>query len=108
MVGTVGRTSAKVRWPVGKRTTGATCKPQVEKFTRVRARLDTQEWRRDSHLARRPASVEEGRTQWAWGDEAEGVRQVDATASDGRWTSVRNFLPRWRGSALAMPGGRYL
>ena len=45
IVGTVGRTSGQVRLRVVKRTNGATLKQHVERFTRPRSHVYTDEWR---------------------------------------------------------------
>jgi transposase len=97
VVGTVGRGSGQVRLRVVKRTDGATLKKHVERFTRARTRVYTDEWRGYSGLARPHATVAHGQHEWARDDDGDGVREVHANTIEGMWTGVRNFLRPFRG-----------
>ena len=97
MAGTVGRESGQVRLRVVKRADGATLKRHVERFTRPRTRVYTDEWRGYNGIARPRAAVAHGQHEWARDDDGDGVREVHANTSEGMWTGVRNFLRPFRG-----------
>lgn len=96
-VGTLGRTSKQLRLQVVHRTDAATLHAHVERFTRRRALVNTDEWHGYWGLPRRHATVKHRYKEWARDDDGDGIREVHTNGLEGRWTSVRNFLRPFRG-----------
>jgi transposase-like protein len=97
IVGTVGRSSKHLRLRVVRRTDKATLRAHVERFTRRRAIVNTDEWKGYNDLPRRHVCVQHRRKEWARDDDGDGIREVHVNTVEGCWTSVRNFLRPFRG-----------
>ncbi len=97
IIGTVGRTSGNVRLRVVHNTTQQTCERHVHRFTEKLAHCYTDELSGYDKIERWHSTVCHGRHEWARDDDGDGVREVHTNTIEGLWTSLRNFLRRFRG-----------
>lgn len=97
VLGTLGRTSKRLRLRVIAHTDAVTLEAHVQHFTRRTATVYTDEWQGYNQLPRTHASVKHRSHEWARDDDGDGIREVHVNTLEGRWTSVRNFLRPFRG-----------
>jgi transposase-like protein len=97
IVGTLGRQSKQVRLRVIQRTNAATLVDHVQRFTKRRATVYTDEWQGYNDLPRKQAMVKHRIKEWARDDDGDGIREVHTNSLEGRWTGLRNFLRPFRG-----------
>ena len=94
-MGTVGRESAQVRLRVVSHTHEVTLVQHVHTFTLAGSIVFTDEWHSYGHIIRVHAAVCHGDKEWA--RDGDGLREVHINASEGMWTTIRNFLRPFRG-----------
>lgn len=97
IVGTVGRQTKQLRLRVIQRTDAATLLAHVQRFTKRKAIVYTDEWQGYNDLPRKQAMVKHRIKEWARDDDGDGIREVHVNTLEGWWTSVRNFLRPFRG-----------
>ena len=97
VVGTVGRDTGQVRLRVVRHTDEKTLREHVHRFTLAETQVYTDEWQSYNHILRPHATVCHGQKEWARDDDGDGIREVHTNTVEGMWTSVRNFLRRFRG-----------
>ena len=97
IVGTLGRTSGKVRLRMVHRTDSQTLVQHVEQFTQTVAHVYTDEWQGYNHLNRPHPTVCHAKKEWARDDNQDGIREVHINTVEGMWTLVRNFMRLFRG-----------
>ena len=97
IVGTVGRSSGKVRLRVVHHADGKTLCQHVEQFTQETAHVYTDEWRGYDHVHRSHSTVSHTKKEWARDDDHDGIRDVHINTVEAMWTLVRNFMRLLRG-----------
>jgi transposase-like protein len=97
IVGTVGRKSKQLRLRVIQRTDAETLLAHVQRFTKRKAIVYTDEWQGYNDLPRVQAMVKHRIKEWARDDDGDSIREVHVNTLEGWWTSVRNFLRPFRG-----------
>jgi transposase len=99
--GVVGRTSGRVWFRVGHRSSSAELvDATVLPATVPGATVYTDEWNGYNPLGRRDrghATVNHNRGEFARDDDGDGIREVHCNTLEGIWTGLRNFLRPFRG-----------
>jgi transposase len=97
IVGVVGRKTGQVRLEVAPDTKGKTLCGFVERFTRLKAIVYTDEANGYNHLHRKRRIVSHEHNEWARDDNGDGIRETHSNTIEGVWTGLRNFLRPFRG-----------
>lgn len=97
IVGTVGRESGTCHLRVVEHTDAGTLEDHVHGHTQATAISYTDEWQGYNAIERTHHTVCHGQKEWARDDDGDGVREVHTNTIEGLWTTVRNFLRRFRG-----------
>jgi transposase len=98
--GAVGRTTGEIRLEVCDNTRQKTIQPEVEKKTKNRASIytdDSHAYNKVSASGRYHATVNHSQKEWARDDDGDGIREVHCNTMEGIWTGLRNFLRLFRG-----------
>lgn len=101
--GTVGRQSGKVSLSVEHTNDSTTCSKVVEETTQEQAHVYTDEWKGYNKMAaetertRTAVSHSGPKSTYALDLDGDGVREAHINTMEGFWTSLRNFLRRFRG-----------
>ena len=97
IVGTVGRTSGRVRLRMVEHTDGETLCDHIEQFTKEDSHVYTDEWQGYNYVDRFHDTVCHALNEWARDDDGDDIREVHINTIEGLWTLVRNFLRLFRG-----------